>query len=293
MHDVQPGILAPIPTLARYLMWDLKPDCDPRAALAALAQVADGNTVVAGLGASTVLALGAEIAALRPFPGYASPGVDVPSTPAALWCWLRGEDRGELLHQTRRLEHCLAKAFVLTRAVDGFRYGTGLDLTGYEDGTENPKGEHAAAAAIVRGEKRGLHGSSFVAVQQWRHNLDHFETLDGAEQDRLIGRTRQDNEEMADAPASAHVKRTAQESFQPSAFVLRRSMPWASEQESGLMFVAFGKSFDAFEALLGRMVGREDGIVDGLFRISRPISGAYYWCPPVRDGRLDLSAAGL
>ncbi len=59
------------------------------------------------------------------------------------------------------------------------------------------------------------------------------------------------------------------------------------------MFVAFGKSPDAFEALLGRMTGQEDGIVDGLFRFTRPVSGGYFWCPPVRDGNLDLSALGI
>jgi putative iron-dependent peroxidase len=54
-------------------------------------------------------------------------------------------------------------------------------------------------------------------------------------------------------------------------------MPWADERRAGLVFVAFGKSFDAFEALLGRMVGVEDGIPDALFKISRPVSGGYFW----------------
>ena len=67
-------------------------------------------------------------------------------------------------------------------------------------------------------------------------------------------------------------------------------MPFASPEGEGLMFVAYGKSFDAFEAQLRRMVGLEDGIPDALFRFSRPVSGGYYWCPPVRDGRLDLRA---
>ena len=61
----------------------------------------------------------------------------------------------------------------------------------------------------------------------------------------------------------------------------------------GLMFVAFGKSFDAFEAQMRRMVGQEDGIVDALFRISRPLTGANFWCPPMRNGRLDLRALKL
>jgi len=70
--------------------------------------------------------------------------------------------------------------------------------------------------------------------------------------------------------------------------VVRRSMPWAENGHAGLMFLAFGHSFDAFEAQLRRMSGLEDGIVDGLYRISKPLTGGYYWCPPLKDGRLDL-----
>ena len=106
----------------------------------------------------------------------------------------------------------------------------------------------------------------------------------------MIGRRISDNEEIADAPQSAHVKRTAQEDFQPPAFLLRRSMPWSDAAQAGLVFVAFARSFDAMEAQLRRMIGAEDGVSDALFRFTRPISGAYFWCPPQRDGRLDLSA---
>jgi len=57
--------------------------------------------------------------------------------------------------------------------------------------------------------------------------------------------------------------------------------------------VAIGKSLDAYEAQLRRMTGEEDGITDATFRFSRPISGSYFWCPPVADGKLDLRALGL
>jgi putative iron-dependent peroxidase len=113
------------------------------------------------------------------------------------------------------------------------------------------------------------------------------------EQDFAVGRRRSDNEELEDAPESSHVKRTAQESFEPEAFVLRRSMPWAMSNKAGLMFVAFGRSFDAFEAQMRRMAGLDDGIVDAMFRISKPVSGAYFWCPPMRDGKLDLRLLGV
>ena len=70
-------------------------------------------------------------------------------------------------------------------------------------------------------------------------------------------------------------------------------MPWSDSQQAGLVFVAFGKSFDAFEALLNRMVGKDDGIVDALFKFTHPVSGSYFWCPPVADGNLDLSALDI
>ena len=182
--------------------------------------------------------------------------------------------------------------------VDSFRHGLGpnghgLDLTGYEDGTENPVGADALHAACVQGQGAGLEGGSLVAVQQWQHDFDTFDAMPAVEQDNTIGRRRADNTEIDDAPLSAHVKRTAQEDFAPEAFVLRRSMPWALGNKAGLMFVAFGHSLDAFEAQMRRMAGLDDGIVDAMFRISRPVSGATYWCPPVANGRVDWRALGL
>jgi putative iron-dependent peroxidase len=181
----------------------------------------------------------------------------------------------------------------LDKVIDAFQYGPGLDLTGYEDGTENPTGEQAHAVAVIQEQGEGLDGSSFVAVQQWVHDLTRFDAMSVAEQDHTIGRRRSDNEEIDNAPASAHVKRAAQESFDPEAFVLRRSMPWADETGEGLVFVAFGASFQPFERLLTRMVGAEDGIPDALFTFTRPISGNYFWCPPVHAGKLDLQALAL
>jgi putative iron-dependent peroxidase len=195
---------------------------------------------------------------------------------------------------TRQLQNALAPQLQLAQVVDAFRHGQGpnghgRDLTGYEDGTENPEGEDALAAALVQGAGAGLDGGSFMAVQQWQHDLDAFDAMSQMAQDHMVGRRRSDNEELVDAPESAHVKRTAQESFEPEAFVLRRSMPWAAGTDCGLMFVAFGKSFDAFEAQMRRMAGCDDGIVDAMFAISRPVTGASFWCPPMRDARLDLS----
>jgi len=286
----QPGILAPLTRAARYLTFDLRHGTDPRDALRRLAALCDSDAIVVGIGASLVAALGRSIEGLRPFPVVSGPGFDVPATPAALWIWLRGDDPGELVHAARHVMAELADDFELASTIDAFMFREGRDLSGYEDGTENPVGDHAVAVAIVQGRGPGFDGSSFVAVQEWQHDLDAFDAMTPEVQDHTFGRRIADNEEIEDAPLSAHVKRAAQESFEPEAFVLRRSMPWADAGGEGLVFVAFGASLDPFEALLGRMTGREDGITDALFTFTRPVTGAYYWCPPVTGAGLDLRA---
>lgn len=290
----QPGILAPLPPHARYLSFTLRPHADIRAALQQLAQEVDGRATVAGLGEPLINRLGMQVPGLRSFAPPAGAQVELPSTPRALWLWLRGQEPGELLLRARHWKERLAGAFDLASDVPAFVHAGGRDLTGYEDGTENPQGDDAAGTAVVQGQGPGLEGSSFVAVQAWRHVLERFDAMSPSEQDHAIGRRRSDNEEHDDAPPSAHVRRTAQESFAPEAIVLRRSMPWADGGACGLQFVAFGRSFDAFEAQLARMSGAEDGLCDALFGFTQPIDGAYYWCPPLRAcAALDLSALGL
>lgn len=291
MSLYQPGILAtPVPAHARHLFFDLRSLQDLPAALDRLVQFADGSAAVVGFGESLVRALGRSIDGLREFPAISGVGVDNPSTPHALWVWLRGEARGELLLRTRELQNLLAPALELASLTEAFRHGSGHDLTGYEDGTENPQDDAAITAAIVDNPVAGLAGGSFAAIQQWRHQLQDFAALPQAERDDIMGRRLSDNEELEDAPESAHVKRTAQESFDPEAFIVRRSMPWTHDQDAGLMFLAFGCTLDAFEVQLRRMSGLEDGITDALYRFSRPLTGGYYWCPPLKDGALDLRA---
>jgi deferrochelatase/peroxidase EfeB len=141
MGNVQPGILAPVPKLARYLNFSLKAGVKPRQALLHLIELADGDQIVVGVGQPTVIALGKTIAGLRTFPTHFGAGLVLPSTSSALWCWLRGHDRGDLLHQSKKLSETLSAEFNLDGVIDSFNYGGGRDLTGYEDGTENPQGK--------------------------------------------------------------------------------------------------------------------------------------------------------
>lgn len=289
MNTTQTGILKDIPVHAIHVSYRVSDSTALPEALRLLQAQADGDRCVAGMGESLLQALGVSIPGMRQ--GFDIPGarVALPQQPIALWLWLRGEDRGDLLLAERAWTGRLQPAFVRHQRIEAFRHGDGRDLTGYKDGTENPVDEQAVAAACVAAGPAGLAGSSFAAIQQWLHQFDRFDAMSPDAQDDAIGRRRSDDAELEAAPASAHVKRTAQENFDPEAFVLRRSMPWSANDQAGLVFVAFGHSFQAFEAQLTRMSGAEDGVLDALFQFSRPITGHYVWCPPVRDGHLDLS----
>ncbi len=301
----QTGILEPIPAHGRYLGLNARAEADTaalRRALQALADEVDGRQLVLGLGAALVRRLaglntgtGTGTGA-GPLPGlhdfHAPDGhrVALPATRIDLWLWLRGEDPAALLWQADALRERLAPLFEVVEHLGAFRHGEGRDLTGYEDGTENPQGEAALAAAFVEGQGPGLDGASLLAVQRWQHDLAAFRAMTPLARDLAIGRRLVDNEEIEDAPEIAHVKRTAQEDYTPEAFVLRRSMPWLEGAAGGLYFAAFGRSLDAFEAQLARMSGAEDGQVDALFGFSQPLTGATLWCPPMHDGRIDLRA---
>jgi porphyrinogen peroxidase len=284
----QPGILAPLSAFGRSLSFRLKPSVDPRPALRRLQDAFDPSWGVVGWGEPLVRSLGASIAGLRTFPSLSGPGCSVPSTQQALWILLRAEERSATFDRSQDVLAMLEEAFEPVDALDTFQYQGGRDLTGYEDGTENPSPEDSVQVAIIGSEALNLAGSSFVAVQRWQHDLQSFHAHTRQECDAMIGRQRDSNEEIDDAPDSAHVKRSAQESFDPEAFLVRRSMPWVSGDRQGLEFISYGRSLDAFEQILRRMVGLEDDIVDALFRFSKPLTGGYYWCPPIASGRLNF-----
>jgi putative iron-dependent peroxidase len=295
MKAVQAGILADPAPAGRYLSFTLTHVSDTQLmeVMGRLLAAADGEHLVVGIGRSLVLRLDGDVPGLRSMPPYIGRGLDTPSTPAALLCWLRGSDRGEITSRGRKLEAALKPAFRVMLRQDGFRHDNGRDLTGYEDGTENPHDNEATDVVSVTGQGAGMEGSTFLAIQQWEHDFESFESFDPVTRDNMIGRRRSDNEELEDAPESAHVKRTAQESFDPQAFMLRRSLPWVEGNRGGLMFTSFCKTLDAFEAQMDRMTGAEDGIADALFSFSRVLNGAYFWCPGMRDGKLNLDLLKL
>lgn len=269
----------------------LAPGADAGSALKRVAVSYDLDWGTIGIGEPLVRALGKAVPGLTTFPAMSAPGAGVPSTQQAMWLMFAGLTQGDIFANLQQVTRLLGRDFIVVDTMPTF-HNASHDLTGYEDGTENPKGRKAERAAIV-GTGVGLAGSAFVAVQRWVHDLDYFNGLTQSQRDNSIGRRLSDNAEIENAPKSAHVKRTTQEDFEPNGFMVRRSMSFANDHIKGLEFISYVAHLDTFTRQMRRMAGLDDGIADALFRFSRPVTGAFYWCPPSRNNRADLRVIGI
>jgi hypothetical protein len=109
----QPAILQAIPAHASYLTWTIRSGANRisvQQSLHALLALTDGDRIVTGIGAALAKALDLSVSGLQEFTGIAGSQVSIPATPAALWIWLRAEERGELVHQQLRIAEVLTPA---------------------------------------------------------------------------------------------------------------------------------------------------------------------------------------
>ena len=215
----------------------------------------------------------------------AVPGIEgfaAPATQHDLFVWLHGNKRDELFVRAIGWRDALADVAKIAREDHGFRFRDSRDLTGFVDGTANPKAHARLDAALIGAGEHA--GGSFVLAQRWVHDLTGFGALAVADQERVIGRTKPDSVELTgDAmPPDSHVARTDIERDGKAVKIYRRSAPAGGIRDPGLYFLAFSANLDRFDWLLQSMFGLSgDGRRDRLLGFSRPVSGSYFYAPPV------------
>ena len=206
-----------------------------------------------------------------------------PGTQGDILVWLHGERHDLNVAFAMEIGRALAGIATLELELHGFTYLDSRDMTGFVDGTENPHDEEARAAARIPAGHPGA-GGSFVLTQQWVHDLERFGALGQAEQESVIGRTKPDSIELDDAPPTAHVRRTDVQVDGQALKIYRRSAPFGGLRQHGLYFIAFSREIMIFAMQLDRMFGRaDDGLMDRLTEFSTPVSGAYWFAPPVES----------
>jgi putative iron-dependent peroxidase len=206
----------------------------------------------------------------------------MPATQHDAWLWVAGAAHDAVFDATTLALRGLAPFAVVASELTGWSYRANRDLTGFEDGTENPPLSEATPVVAV-GDGRPGAGGTVVLVQQWSHDNDAWFALDVATQEAVMGRTKADSIELDDdvQAADSHVARTVVEVDGVERDIFRRNTPYGDASRHGTMFVGFSHDRDLLHRMLLRMAGAEGGIRDALTRYTTPLTGAYYVCPSI------------
>jgi putative iron-dependent peroxidase len=293
VSTIQPGIFAQGTRAHLYLEYDLAShgERDPGAVLTALRALRE-PPVTSG-GANLVIAVSRRLwetigpdhtpPALRPFETIE--GVDgrrVPARQHDIWLWVHGTNSDVVTDVGRAATFALAPVATLAHQQPAFVYQESRDFFGFIDGTENPPVWDAYEVAAVPDGEPGA-GGCFVLAMKWHHDLGRFHALPEDEQERVIGRTKQDSVELDDGvrPDTAHISRVVIEDDEGEELeIYRRSTPWGSVTEQGLVFVAFSRDPSIFDRMLSRMFGLSgDGVHDRIVEFSTPVAAASYFAP--------------
>ncbi|MFC5139932.1 Dyp-type peroxidase [Actinomycetospora rhizophila] len=284
MAVAQSGILALGTSSHAYLEFDRLPGTTDRALVEAVAEL---TATVKTTGATGLVAgLRPELwAAVQPDEapdahGYDAPvvgpdGFTMPATQHDLVLWATGGGRSIVFDATTHAVAALAGVAGLADETVAWSHHHDRDLTGFEDGTENPPAAEAVGVVTIPEGEPGA-GGSVLLLQKWVHDSSTWYALERSVQEDVIGRTKPDSVELDPKPDDAHAARTDQDTY---GHIFRRNTAWGDTAAHGTMFVGFCAQQGPLAAMLDAMAGI-DGPRDALTRYTSALTGAYYVVPP-------------
>ncbi len=202
-------------------------------------------------------------------------GFTMPATQHDAALWLAAGDRSVVFDAATHAHAALAPVAVLADETIGWSHHHDRDLTGFEDGTENPAVMTAPSVVTVPDGTPGAGGSVWL-LQKWEHDATAWFGLKREAQETVIGRTRPDSVELDPTAPDAHAARTDQDTY---GHIFRRNTAYGTTGTHGTMFVGFCAEQRPLAAMLDAMAGI-DGPRDALTRYARALTGAYYVVPP-------------
>lgn len=296
MATPQTGIFALGDAAHIYLEFTLLPGAEPARFLRTVIDIHEPRTTVGGV--NLVIGFRPELwrgvsadtipAALAGFnaPMTGADGYVMPATQADLWFWIAGASYDVVFDTARDAIAGLATFATVKSELAGWSYRHSRDLTGFEDGTENPALMIAPDIATIPDGAPGA-GGSVLLYQQWEHNASAWEGLPQDAQERVIGRTKPDSLELAEdvMPEDSHVTRTTVEENGEERKIFRRNTAYGNATLHGTVFVGFSADQERLDEMLKRMAGVGDGVRDALTRYTTPLTGAYYFVPSLQELR--------
>ncbi len=235
-------------------------------------------------------------AGLHPFAGLSGSRHTAVATPGDLLFHIRAHRADLCFELAQRLIERLRGSAEVVDEVHGFKSFDERDLLGFVDGTENPAGTAALAAAVIGEEDPDFASGSYVLVQRYLHDLAAWDALTVAEQERVVGRTKINDIELPDEvkPANSHVALTTiVDDDGREHQILRYNMPFGrvGDGEFGTYFIGYARTPNVLEQMLTNMfVGSPPGNYDRILDFSTAMTGSLFFVPTVEF--LDNPPAG-
>nr|WP_244465398.1 Dyp-type peroxidase [Corynebacterium xerosis] len=220
-------------------------------------------------------------------------GYRMPATQHDVWLWVASSSRSQAFDVEHHILGEVRGLFDVADATVGWVYEMNRDLTGFEDGTENPGALEAPGVVAVAPGQPGA-GASVLLYQLWRHRTEKWEGLSDADQEDVIGRTKVGSVELDDdvKPESSHVARSVVEVDGEELEVFRRNTAYGDMTDHGTVFVGFSHDQWRLEEMLRRMAGADGGPRDRLTDFTDALTGSWYVCPSV-EGLLAVAGPYL
>lgn len=204
-----------------------------------------------------------------------------PATRGDIHLHIRGRNHAFCVDMASILSDILNPVAECVDEVHGFKYWDGRTILGFVDGTENPQGEERQAFALIGEEDSAYQGGSYLFIQKYLHDMRAWQTLDVAEQEKVIGRTKINDIEMSDdvKPTNSH---SALANVGDDKKVVRDNMPFGcvADNQMGTYFIAYARYFSTLEEMLQRMfVGEPVGNYDRILDFSTAQTGCLFFVP--------------
>ncbi|AKK29452.1 Dyp-type peroxidase [Mycobacterium sp. EPa45] len=242
---------------------------------------------------------------LHPFVELRGSRHHAPATPGDLLFHIRAEVLDVCFELAGRVVKAMAGAITIVDEVHGFKFFDNRDLLGFVDGTENPDGPLAVSASQIGDEDPEFAGGCYVHVQKYLHDMTSWEALSVTEQERVIGRTKLEDIEMADdvKPANSHIALNVISDDDGNELkIVRHNMPFGEigKDEFGTYYIGYSRSPRVTEKMLENMfIGDPPGNTDRILDFSTAVTGTLFFTPitdflndpPPRPGYDDVAAA--
>ena len=292
-------VLGPLTRAAIFLVVTVNRDAESYSAvrsfcndLAGLIRAVEFRDIDAGL--TCITAFGADIwnplfgkprpAELHPFREFRSGNRYAPATPGDILFHIRAGRMDICFELATQIMERIGDSVVVADETQGFRYFEDRDLIGFVDGTENPRGALALAAALVGEEDAAFASGSYVLVQKYLHDMKAWNNLSTEAQERIIGRKKLTDIELDESvkPSNAHSALTVIEEDGKELKILRDNMPFGQpgRGEFGTYFIGYCRTPRITELMLENMfIGRPPGNYDRLLDFSKAITGGLFFAP--------------